>query len=165
MNSADKGMLCHKIGKLVPVFQMNMLLPFLNLKIEAACSVTTLIHGVPSQKTVIFLKCEVIWSFDVGILPLELLSFWSVSSIYCSKKKTEEYKRVNSFWTWCIPIRKKGGKALLQFNPLEVAGPRGWKIANLNRPNQANAFLPSHLGTETSIEISNFCHCYIPSLC
>jgi len=68
-------MLCHKIGNLVPVFQVDMLLPFLNLKTEAACSVTTLIRSVAFQKTVIFLKCGVMWSFDDGILPVGLLSF------------------------------------------------------------------------------------------
>jgi hypothetical protein len=85
-----------------------MLLPFLNLKIEAACSVTTLIHSVASQKTVIFLKCEVMWSLDDGILPLGLVSFRSLSIIYCLKK-TEEYKSKHILDIWFIPIRKKGG--------------------------------------------------------
>jgi hypothetical protein len=103
-------MLCHKIGKLVPVFQMNMLLPFVNLKIEAACSVTTLIHSVASQKTVIFLKCEVMWSFDDGILPLGLLSYRSLSIIYCSKKKQKSIK-VNAFWTFGVfPSGRKVGR-------------------------------------------------------
>jgi hypothetical protein len=97
----SSAMLCHKIGKLVPVFQMNMLLPFLNLKIEAACFATTLIHSVASQKTVIFLKCEVMWSFGDGILPLGLLSFWSLSIIYCSKRKNKNIK-VNTFWTFGV---------------------------------------------------------------
>jgi hypothetical protein len=89
---------------------MNMLLPFLNLKLEAACSVTILVRGVASQKTVIFLKCEVMWSFDDGILPLGLLSFWRLSIIYCSKN-TEEYKRVNTFWTLGIfPSGRKVGR-------------------------------------------------------
>jgi hypothetical protein len=103
-------MLCHKIGKLVPVFQKNILLPFLNLKNEAVRSVTTLIHSVASQKTVIFLKCEVMWSLDDGILPLGLFNFWNLSIIYCSKKKQKNIK-VNTFWTSGVfPSGRKVGR-------------------------------------------------------
>jgi hypothetical protein len=58
---------------------MNMLLPFLNLKIEAACSFTTLTHGVAFLKTVMFIKYEVPWTFDDGMLHLGLLIFWTLS--------------------------------------------------------------------------------------
>lgn len=89
------------------------------------------------------------------------LAFGLCSS--CSApKNANECKRVNTFCKLGVfPSGRKVERHLCNSaNQTEVAWPRDGKIANPDTPNQADAFLPSHLRTESSVyEISNFnCH-------